>query len=625
MKLNKCFSAFFLLSIAIFPSFSQIESGYYLFPIKPGERNFLAGNMSEIRPNHFHTGLDIKTDGRQGLPVHAAADGYVYRMKISSFGYGNILYMKHGNGQITAYAHLREFAPSIADYMRKQMYQERSNELEIYLDEHTFPVKKGDTIAYSGNSGSSMGPHLHFEIRDSLDRAIDPLKFGFAEIIDSTPPTVTRVAITPLEIDSRVNGQFHREEYAVNYDGESFYINRPISVSGKVGIEIRGYDKLDDMYNPNGFPHFEIFEGDSSIFRIDVDRVDFQLSRFLLSHTYRNKFTRLYKKNDNNLFHFYQPDLPLSGAIYAAPGEEKNIRVLLSDVYGNQTELKIDFRGSEPSSALNGLNKTGGQNTISYRDNIMIVNGDPVDSGTLAKFYVNSHAIEIPMAYEGSNRRTYLWNMEYGIPDSIDICTDVIRPQVLAKIPFQQKSWVSDGVTSVTVEENSLLDDLYLQWEYIGPSDNPSIKLNHPEEYLRNNIEVNMPAMGYLGNKANTHVYQEFPNGHRSFLGGEWIQENIRFKTRNFGTFVLAEDSIPPRINPLRVNSQSLRFSISDNLSGIGDFEAKVNDEWVLMRYEHKQAVIWSEKLEDRPFNGQVMLRVTDRAGNEAFYQTEIK
>ncbi len=247
LKLNKCFSVAFALSVIVFTSFYPIDKGYYLFPIKPGEQNYLAGNMAEIRPNHFHTGLDIKTDGRQGLPVYAAAGGYVHRMKISSFGYGNILYLKHPNGQSTVYAHLREFAPEISDFVRKEMYKEKKNELEIYLDEQTFPVKKGDTIAYSGNSGSSAGPHLHFEIRDSLDRAIDPLKFGFSEIIDNTPPTVRKVAITPLEMESRVNGKFERTEFSVNYDGESLYINGPIDISGKVGIEISGYDRLDNM------------------------------------------------------------------------------------------------------------------------------------------------------------------------------------------------------------------------------------------------------------------------------------------------------------------------------------------------------------------------------------------
>lgn len=623
MKLDKCFSVAFALSVIVFTSFYPIDKGYYLFPIKPGEQNYLAGNMAEIRPNHFHTGLDIKTDGRQGLPVYAAADGYVHRMKISSFGYGNILYLRHPNGQYTTYAHLREFAPEIDSFMRKEMYKEKKNELEIYLDEQTFPVKKGDTIAYSGNSGSSAGPHLHFEIRDSLDRAIDPLKFGFSEITDNTPPTLLKVAITPLEIESRVNGKFDRTEFSVNYDGESFYVNQPIEITGKVGIEIRGYDKLDDMYNPNGFPRFEIFHNDTSLFKIDVDQVDFDLGRFLLSHTYRNSFTRLYKR-PNNLFGFYQPDTVFSGAIQARAEEEKYIQVVLQDVMGNSTLLKLNFLGKAASSQLNGYNNTGGGDKISYQDHLMVINGQPSDIGDLAAFYVNGFKMELPPAYVGSNKRTYLWDMNLGFPDSVDLCTEMIYPEAVTKIAFQQSSWFSDGKTILKFEDNSLLDDLFLRIRYQSLPGQPSIKINDPTEYLRDNIEITMKAIGHLGKKENTHVYLEYANGFKSFLGGEWIKENIRFKTRNFGTFVLAEDSVPPRINPLRINFRELRFSIGDNLSGIDRFEAFVNGEWVLMRYEYKQSVIWSEKKTDSPFKGPVSLRVRDKAGNIAIYEGQI-
>ena len=623
MTLSKISLVFLFLIGCLTPSYSQIEKGYYLFPIKPGERNFLAGNMSEIRPNHFHTGLDIKTDQRQGLPVYAAADGFVQRMKISSFGYGNILYLRHPNGQITVYAHLREFAPEIATYIRQEMYKEQKNELEIYLDENTLPVKKGDIIAYSGNTGSSAGPHLHFEIRDSLDRAIDPLKFGFAEIIDNTPPTVTKIAISPLTIDSRVNGRYARTEYSVHYDGSVFHVREPIEISGKVGIELRGFDKLDDMYNPNGFPVFEVFEDDSLTFSIDVDRVDFELSRFLLSHTYRNSFTRLYKQ-ESNLFHFYQPDTPLSGSIEAAPGQQKNVKVEISDVYNNRTRLNISFVGKAPTVDLNGYNNTGGSETFAYERNILIVNAPPSKSGTLAKFYVNGYAMEMPLAYEGTNKRTYLWDMDYGLPDSIDVCTEVLYPEVKSKIPFQQKALFSDGKTSVNFDEKSLLDDFYLRIEDRGRPGQPSIRINDPNEYLRSGIEITMDATGYEGNKEKAQVYLEYANGYKRFLGGEWEGNRIRFRTANLGTFVLSEDSVPPRINPVRVNSGELRFTISDNLSGINSFEARVDGEWVLMRYEYKQALIWSEKLENKPFKGDIVLKVRDNAGNEAVYQRSL-
>lgn len=136
LKLNKISSItsiffVFVLSTAL----AQVQPGYFLFPIKPGERNFLAGTMGEIRPNHFHSGIDIKTEGRQGLPVYAAADGYVSRMKISSFGYGNVLYLKHPSGNITVYGHLRELESDLANFIREKMYDVRRNELEYYPEQ----------------------------------------------------------------------------------------------------------------------------------------------------------------------------------------------------------------------------------------------------------------------------------------------------------------------------------------------------------------------------------------------------------------------------------------------------------------------------------------------------------
>src|SRR5690606_27625782 len=363
------------------------------------------------------------------------------------------------------------------------------------------------------------------------------------------------------------------------------------------------FRSLDGMYNPNGFPLFEVYTEDSLLFKIDVDRVDFELGRFLLSHTYRNSFTKLYK-TPNNLFHFYQPNKPYSGAIEAGPGEEKNIRILLSDVYNNQTVLHLNFLGTATSHQLMGYNNTASNQVISYENNIMVINSSSSGEGTLAKFYVNGYSMEIPMAYEGSNKRTYLWDLKYGIPDSVDLCSEVIVPEVTAKIPFQQKTWYSDGKTSIVFEDNSLLDELYLKILYKDHLDGPSIRINDPFEYLRDNIEVTMDASNYTGKKEYAHVYLKYANGYKRFQGGEWINDNIRFKTRNFGTFVLEEDSIPPRISPIRISSEEIRLSIGDNLSGIKSFEASVNGKWVLMRYEYKQSVSWSESMDGEPFKG---------------------
>src|SRR5690606_4142631 len=150
-----------------------------MFPVKPGQQNFLSGTMGEIRPNHFHGGIDIKTGAEIGWPIYAAADGYVSRYKASTYGYGNVIYLTHPNGLVTVYAHLDRFAEPIAGYMLRKQYENQSYELELKPEKDIFKFKKGDIIGYGGNTGGSGGPHLHFEIRDSNHTQYNPLRFKF--------------------------------------------------------------------------------------------------------------------------------------------------------------------------------------------------------------------------------------------------------------------------------------------------------------------------------------------------------------------------------------------------------------------------------------------------------------
>src|SRR5690606_13780532 len=305
-------------------------------------------------------------------------------------------------------------------------------------------------------------------------------------------------------------------------------------------------------------------------------------------------------------------------------GEEREIKVLLRDVYGNRTILKLHFKGTTDSQQIKGFNLTAGGKAISFQNNIMVVNGTPPGSGTLAGVYVHGYRIEIPMAYEGSNRRTYLWDLNLGIPDSIDLCNEMIHPEVIAKVPFQEQYWLTDGKISLNFEDDSLLDDLFVKLSYEDRPEGMAVRVNDPTEYLRNAVEVSLDVRGYQGDKSRTHMYLEYENGYKRFLGGEWINENIRFKTRNFGTFVLEEDSIPPRIRPIRINANEIRFSISDNRSGIESFEAFVDGEWLLMRYEYKTTEIWSERKGKEPLKGRFLLRVKDKANNLAIYKRNI-
>lgn len=622
MKLNRPL-LFVLLLISGSALLSQTAKNYYLFPIKPGQQNFLAGNMSEIRPNHFHTGLDIKTEGRQGLPVYAAADGYVSRVKVSSFGYGNVVYLKHPNGSSTVYAHLKELEEPIASTMKAKMYEAKQNDFEYFPEPGLLPVRQGDVIAYTGNTGSSGGPHLHFEIRDSLNRAIDPLHAGFTEIKDSTAPIVRRVAITPLDGDSRVNGEFQRQEFSLIYSSGAFRVPRTIRISGKVGIEVWAYDQLDEMYNRNGFPIFEIYEEEQRLFRSNVNGVDFSLGRHILLHTYRNRYTRLYKLPTNQ-FDFYEPDSAYSGALEALPGENKTITVRLEDAYQNESNLILNFLGEEPPVLLRTYNGTSGRQSMAYRDNQLIINSPISEQGSLAKFYVHGYSMEIPYAYQGTNKRTYLWDMRFGVPDSVDLCSEMLIPEVNAIIPAGKEIHYNDGQVSIGFEKETLFNDLFLRLQPFEEEGFPGIAINEPYEYLWNSMQVELHFPEFKGNKGQTHCYQLFENGYKRFAGGDWNGNRIQFNTRNLGKFVLATDSVAPSIRPIRVSSRGLRFVIRDDLSGIQDFNAWVAGEWIQMRYEHKQSLIWSDKPEGKVLEGEVLLKVRDRANNEAIYKGKI-
>lgn len=596
----------------------------YLFPVKPGQRTFLSGNFSEIRPNHFHSGIDVKIGGVDGEPILAISDGYISRIKVSTYGYGNVLYLMHHNGESSVYAHLRNFSPRIEEFMRKEMYFAKKNELEVFPDPEFLPIKRGEVIGFGGNTGSSGGPHLHFEIRDSLDRAVDPFRFGFKEVVDNTPPVLYRVAFRPLDLDSRVNGKYQRIEITPILEAGTYVIKEPVKISGKVGLEVYAIDRMDAVGNVFGLPTYELLVDNQPHFKVHLEHVDFNTGRFFLTHMHQNKFIRLYR-HPNNPLQIYTPNEEGAGAIHALDKQKKEIRVNMKDFFGNARTLKLTVLGENAPYQIGSSSPSPNRTTqVSFDREVMMIQTAYSELGTLAKFFVKSYEVEMAPAYMDNGRRTYLWDMNFGVPDSIDLCTEIIRPSVLAKIPFAEELSFANKDLEINFEKNTLLDDLFLRVEQKSYGNQRSLKINSPVEYLQSNMTVLWRNPTFSGDKTFTHVYMLADNGRKSFVGGSWESGDIRFKTRNFGTFVLDEDKVAPVITPIRVNASELRFTIKDDKSGIKDFEAMVNGQWVLMRYEHKQQVIWSEKLDKQAFKGEVVLKVRDMAGNESTYRTRI-
>ena len=286
----------------------------FFFPVRPGEVNYLSGTMGEVRSTHFHAGIDIKTSGISGLPVYATDDGYISRINVSGGGYGHALYIKHENGMTSVYGHLLRFRQEIDDYVRKEQYQRESFALNLFPDAEQFRVKKGDLIALSGNTGSSLGPHLHFELRDGFQRPVNPLKIGFDEIRDNIPPTVQSFALITKNMDSRINDQFGRFEFDVRRRGSEFYIEEPVEVYGEFGIQINAHDKLNGAANRNGIPDINVYFDGDEILEISIDTFSFGDSRHVLNfydyetrQMQRRTFQKMYLDDGNDLpFYKYE-------------------------------------------------------------------------------------------------------------------------------------------------------------------------------------------------------------------------------------------------------------------------------------------------------------------------------
>ncbi len=243
--MNKLFTLFLFFSITT--SYAQNE--YYSSPVKIPI--LLSGNFAELRSNHFHSGIDIKTQGVTGFPIYSVADGFVSRIVVSPTGYGNALYINHPNGTTTVYGHLQSFRDDIAEYVKENQYLQKSFKVDLKVLPGEFQIKKDDIIAKSGNSGSSGGPHLHFEIRDTKsENPLNPLKYNF-DIKDTIPPKILSLMITPLSDDSYVIDDTRKRRFPiVFYNGKYHIKNNPaVPVYGEIGFAIETNDYLNGSWN----------------------------------------------------------------------------------------------------------------------------------------------------------------------------------------------------------------------------------------------------------------------------------------------------------------------------------------------------------------------------------------
>jgi len=332
-------SLLFLFLSLYLNSQTNIQENYFSNPLDI--ELILNGNFGEPRPSHFHSGLDFKTKFKEGLNVYSSAEGYVSRISIKHGGFGKALYISHPNGYTTVYAHLKNFNEEIESYIKKLQYKKQSYQIEHYLKENILKVKKNKIIGKSGNTGSSFGPHLHFEIRKTLNqKALNPKLFNF-EIKDSRRPNISSVFV--YKIDS-LNNFKTPAKLKLEKINDSLYISDTLKAKGKIGFGITGFDRQDLALNKNGIYSYTAFYNNKKNIEFKFDEFFFQESskiKTLIDYNYyiKNKvrIIKLFKDKGNDLSIYSQNH---SGYI-----DIKDIKseymIQVSDILGNNTKIKI--------------------------------------------------------------------------------------------------------------------------------------------------------------------------------------------------------------------------------------------------------------------------------------------
>ena len=630
-----------MLSALVVLTSVKVEEDYYLFPIKPGQRNYLSGNFCELRSSHLHAGLDIKVGGVVGAPVHATAEGYVSRVKISYGGYGNALYIQHPNGTTSVYAHLHEFNDQIQRYVKEAQYQKKSFTIELFPEKNELSVKRGEILGKAGNSGSSGGPHLHFEIRDANQQPIDPLQFQFKEIVDNVAPYVRKISLTTLNKDSRINGQFGRFEFSVKAQGNTYTIEEPIEVHGTVGVEIAAYDKATGVRNTYGVKRTELRLDGKSQYLCDMDKFSFSQAKNIHVHTnyeerYRQNrtFYKLYVDEGNTL-PFYTTNQQ-QGWLTIRDSEAHPVSVALTDINGNEAVAKFTLQG-RPSWPRHFntryFSKPYSNKNYHVRHNVLQLfapadkNLEGLYEQKPAKFFANRMDYEEAPAYLVNDVAVYLWDLRNGIPDSVELTGETQPLSLKMRVPSGRSFSYYQPAMDITFPQSSLFDTLYLETDYYEENQREVFRIHEGSVPLQRNISVELKPQ-YLpeGLRDKMAVYSVSNAGDLGFAGGTWKGNTISFSTRSFGNYVLAVDTIPPVVTPLSVSSNRIRFKIDDSLSGLHRYEVNVNGEWVLMHYDYKQDLIWSDRLdESKPFSGEAELIAEDNAGNKTVFRVPIE
>lgn len=518
----------FLNCFGILFSQTKYPTDYFINPLEIPL--ILSGTFGELRSNHFHAGLDIKTQQREGIKVVASADGYVSRINVSLWGYGNALYITHPNGYTTVYGHLKKFSPKIEEFVKKHQYQKESFTIRLYPKASELKINKGEVIALSGNSGSSGGPHLHYEIRDAKANIINPMLFGI-EIPDHKSPFIISAFAYSKNKSSQVNQSNKKVQLVLKrqYDGD--LIANKIYAHGTIGIGINAYDRLDGALNHNGIYGLEMEVNGKKLFQFTADKFSFSESRYINSFidyerykTHKQRIQKCFVEHLANNLSLYKI-LVNKGFFTIKDSLDYNVVITASDFEGNKTKLTIPIRGKKDTIAITKkIHKTPYFFKTNQTNKIN-------DSIVKVHFPKNIFYEDFYFDYSYKNGVAKLHN---------------------STVPVHNYFRLSFDISKYTEDE---IKQLYIAKK------NKYGKLNYVKTRRKENtLYTSSKSLGKFTLASDTWFPSIKPIG---FKENQWL---TKFKT--------------------------LKVKIYDKGSGIKSFRGEINGKWILMEYNPKKGIL---------------------------------
>lgn len=553
-------TAFGLLFLLCLGVFAQENYPKDAFRSPMGIPLILAGTFGELRSNHFHSGIDIKTQQRQGLPIYSIADGSVTRIKVGHWGYGKVVYIAHPNGYTSVYGHLQKFAPEIEEFIKKTQYEKRSYEVEVFPDFGEVKVNKGQIIAYGGNTGSSSGPHLHFEIRNSItEKPTNPLLYDL-DVLDATNPNLVKLFGYPLSKNAQINQSGGKVALNFKKQKDGTFKADKVTAIGTIGLGIIAFDRQDLAANKNGVHSVQQLVNGKVYSDYDFESFSFTETRYLntlidYDHygRYRQKIQKLFKTPSNRLSIYNE--LHNNGKIEVKEGLDYNVEVIVKDLNGNKIKALIQIQGKrEELKNVEEVKKT--------EDFIIAKKPNNYDLGA-AKVYFPANTF-----YDD-----FYIDLKKG-KDTVTIHNN--------RVAAHRKFTITFDVSKYSAEERSQLFVARL---------NRKLRPNYTSTFKRGKT--------FTTRTRNLGTYT---------LAKDTIAPKIRpknFKEKQW-------------LN----NYSYLSLLISDDLSGVNSYSATLNGEWILMEYEPKKNTItynFDDKILDKK-ECNLKVEVSDNVGNKTIF-----